>query len=120
VVVATAEQMAVSEALGLQASLSERFGVEVGAVVVNRLLPARFSPEDGLALAAAPDDPAIRSARWFHARAQEQRVALERLVGRMEGVQCITLPLLFEAELGLGHLEHLADLLLGRTNEQPG
>jgi hypothetical protein len=39
-------------------------------VVVNRVLPARFSPEDGLALAAAPDDPAIRSARWFHARAQ--------------------------------------------------
>jgi anion-transporting ArsA/GET3 family ATPase len=98
VVVATAEQMAV--AVGLRATLSERFGVEVGAVVVNRVLPARFSPEDGLALAAAPDDPAIRSARWFHARAQAQRTELERLVGQLEDVACITLPLLFEAELG--------------------
>jgi len=120
VVVATAEQMAVTEALGLQATLSERFGVEVGAVVVNRLLPARFSLEDGLALAAAPDDPAIRSARWFHARAQAQRVEFERLVGQLQAVACITLPLLFEAELGLGHLEHLADLLVGRNHEQPG
>jgi anion-transporting ArsA/GET3 family ATPase len=120
VVVATAEQMAVTEALGLRATLSERFGVEVGAVVVNRVLPARFSPEDGLALAAAPPDPAIRSARWFHARAQAQRVELERLVRQLEAVPCITLPLLFEAELGLGHVEHLADLLVGRDREQPG
>jgi anion-transporting ArsA/GET3 family ATPase len=120
VVVATAEQMAVTEAVGLKATLSEQFGVEVGAAVVNRLLPARFSPEDGLALAAAPDEPAIRSARWFHARAQAQRIELERLIGQLEAVACVTLPLLFEAELGLGHIEHLADLLVERTNEQPG
>jgi anion-transporting ArsA/GET3 family ATPase len=120
VVVATAEQMAVTEAVGLKATLSERFGVEVGAVVVNRVLPPRFSPEDGLALAAAPDDPAIRSARWFHARAQAQRVELERLVGQLEGVPCMTLPLLFETELGPGHIAHLADLLVGRNHEQPG
>jgi anion-transporting ArsA/GET3 family ATPase len=120
VVVATAEQMAVSEAVGLEATLSERFGVEVGAVIVNRLLPARFSLEDGRALAAAPDDPAIRSARWFHARAQAQRRELERLVAQLEAAPCITLPLLFEAELGLGQIELLADLLVGRHREQPG
>ena len=120
VVVATAEQMAVTEAVGLKATLPERFGVEVGAVVVNRMLPARFSPEDGLALAAAPDDPAICSARWFHAHAQAQRVELERLVGQLQGASCITLPLLFEAQLGLGHIEQLADLLAGRSHEQPG
>jgi anion-transporting ArsA/GET3 family ATPase len=118
VVVATAEQMAVTEAVGLSSTLSERFGVEVGAVVVNRVLPARFSSEDGLALAAAPDDPAICSARWFHARARAQRVELERLVDQLEAVACITLPLLFEAELGPGHLEHLADLLVGRNHER--
>jgi len=120
VVVATAEQMAVTEAVGLRAALSERFGVEVGAVVVNRLLPARFSPEDGLALAAAPDEPAIRSARWFQARAQAQRGELERLVGQLEAVPCITLPLLFEAELGPVHIAHLADLLVGRNGVLPG
>ena len=120
VVVATAEQMAVTEAVELNATLSERFGVEVSAVVVNRVLPARFSPEDGLALAAAPDDSAIRSARWFHARAQAQRVELERLLGQLQDVACITLPLLFETELGLGDLEQLADLLIGRDHGPPG
>ena len=120
VVVATAEQMAVTEAVELEAALSERFGIEVGAVIVNRLLPARFSPEDGLALAAAPDDPAVRSARWFHARAQAQREELKRLVGRLHAAPCITLPLLFDAELGLGHIDQLADLLAGRNREQPG
>ena len=120
VVVTTPEQMALTEAVELKATLSERFGVEVSAVVVNRLLPARFSPEDGLALAAAPDDPAIRSARWFHARAQAQRVELERLLGQLQDVACITLPLLFETELGLGDLEQLADLLIGRDHGPPG
>ena len=111
VVVTTPEQMAVTETLELQSTLSERFGIDLGAVVVNRLLPARFSPEDGLALAAAPDDPAIRSARWFHARVQAQRGELERLVGQLQAVPCITLPFLFEAEIGRGHIEHLAELL---------
>jgi anion-transporting ArsA/GET3 family ATPase len=120
VVVTTAEQMAVTEALGLQATLSERFGVDVGAVIVNRWLPARFSPDDGLALAAAADDPAIRSARWFHARAQAQRRELERLVGQLQAAPCITLPLVFEAELGSRHIEQLADLLSGGNHEQPG
>jgi len=120
VVVATPEQMAVSEAILLQATLSERFGIEVGAVVVNRLLPARFSPEDGLALAAAPDDPASRSARWFPARAQAQRVELERLLDRLRDVACITLPLVFEAELGPQQLEHFADLLVGRDHARSG
>ena len=120
VVVATPEQMAVTEALGLQAALSGRFGIELEALVVNRLLPARFSAEDGHALAAAPDDPAIRSARWFHARAQAQKGELERLVGQLPAVPCITLPFLFEADLGRAHIEHLADLLDGRTDEPPG
>jgi anion-transporting ArsA/GET3 family ATPase len=119
-VVATAEQMAVTEAVGLKATLSDRFGVEVGAVVVNRLLPARFSAEDELALAAAPDDPAIRSARWFHARAQAQRVELERLAGQLDAVPCITLPLLFEAELGPRQITYLADLLVRGNHEPPG
>ena len=119
IVVATPEQMAVTEALELQAALSERFGLELVGIVVNRLLPARFSPEEGLALAAAPDDPAIRSARWFHARAQAQHGELERLVDQLQAVPFITLPFLFEAELGPAHIEHLAELLAGRSDELP-
>jgi len=120
VLVATPEQMAVTEALELQGALSERFGLDLGAIVVNRLLPARFSPEDGLALAAAPDDPAIRSARWFHARAQAQHAELDRLAGQLQDVARIALPFFFEAELGRAHIEHLADLLTGRSDEPPG
>ena len=111
--------MAVTEALELQAALSERFGLELVGIVVNRLLPARFSAEEGLALAAAPDDPAIRSARWFHARAQAQHGELERLVDQLQTVPFITLPFLFEAELGPAHIEYLAELLAGRSDELP-
>jgi anion-transporting ArsA/GET3 family ATPase len=110
-VVTTPEQMAVTEALELQSALSERFRIELGAVVVNRLLPARFSPADGLALAAALDDPAVRSARWFQTRSQAQRGELERLMRRVQAVPWVTLPFLFEAVLARRHIEGLADLL---------
>jgi len=118
IVVTTPEQMAVTEALWLQAALSERFKVQIGAVVVNRLLPAWFSAEEGRALAAAPDDPAIRSARWFHTRAQVQRAELERLEDQLQTIPRLTLPFLFDAELGQAHVEHFADLLAGRSHER--
>jgi anion-transporting ArsA/GET3 family ATPase len=114
IVVSTPEQMAVTEALWLQAALSERFGVQLEAVVVNRLLSAWFTAKEGRALAAAPDDPAIRSARWFHARAQAQRGELERLSDQLRAIPRITLPFLFDAELGQAHVEQFADLLAGR------
>ena len=120
IVVATPEQMAVTEALWLQAALSERFKVQIEAVVVNRLLPAWFSAEEGLALAAAPDDPAIRSARWFHTRAQVQRAELERLEDQLQTIPWLTLPFLFDAELGQAHVEQFGDLLAGRSHERVG
>jgi len=120
IVVATPEQMAVTEALWLQAALSERFEVQIGAVVVNRLLPAWCSADEGLALAAAPDDPAISSARWFHARAQVQRAELERLEDQLQTIPRLTLPFLFDAELGQAHVEQFADLLAGRSHERVG
>ena len=117
IVVAAPEQMAVSEALWLQSALSGQFGVQLAAVVVNRLLPAWFSARDGQALAAAPADPAIRSARWFHARAQAQRGELERLDDQLHAATCVRLPFLFDAELGPRHLEHFADLLTGKSHD---
>ena len=120
IVVATPEQMAVTEALWLQAALSQRFGLQLRAVVVNRLLPTWFSAEEGLALAAAPDDPVIRSARWFHTRAQAQRGELERLDDQLQTIPRVTLPFLFDAELGEAHVEHFADLLAGRIHERSG
>ena len=114
VVVATPEQMAVSEALGLQTTLAERFGIELDAVVANRVFPSRFTREDAAALARAPEDPAINSARWFAARAKAQRAQLARLRRGLAQARCTTLPFLFKAELEHADVERFADLL-GRT-----
>ena len=111
IAVATPEQMAVSETLALQASLTERFGIGLDAVVANRVLPSRFTAEDALALARAPDDPAVRSARWFAARAKAQRAQLARLRRGVAPARCMTMPFRFEAALGRDDIERFAHLL---------
>jgi anion-transporting ArsA/GET3 family ATPase len=113
VIVATPEQMAVTEALGLRTALAEQFGLEVDAVLVNRVFPVRFSAEDAARLSRAPDDAAIRSARWFHRRVQAQQAQLERLRAELDSIRCIKLPFLFKAELERTDVEHLAGLLPG-------
>jgi anion-transporting ArsA/GET3 family ATPase len=111
IVVATPEQMAVSEALALRASLADRFGTELDAAVANRVFPSRFTSEDALALARAPDDPAVRSGRWFAARVKAQRAQLARLRRGVTPVRCTTLPFRFESELERADIERFADLL---------
>jgi anion-transporting ArsA/GET3 family ATPase len=111
VAVATPEQMAVSETLALQTSLTERFGIELDAVVANRVLPSRFTSEDALALCRAPEDPAVRSARWFAARGKAQRAQLARLRRGVTPARVTTLPFRFEAELERTDVERFADLL---------
>ncbi len=111
IAVATPEQMAVSETLALQTSLNERFGIELDVVVANRVLPSRFTSEDVQALARAPEDPAVRSARWFAARARAHRNQLARLRRGIAPTRCTTLPFRFEAELERADVERFADLL---------
>jgi anion-transporting ArsA/GET3 family ATPase len=108
VAVATPEQMAVSETLALQAALRRELGIEVGAVVVNRLLPSRFSASDAAALSVAPDHPAVHSARWLDERALAQRAQLARLRKGVAGVRGAALPFLFAAQVGLDEIERLA------------
>ena len=50
---------------------------------------------------------------------QAQRGELERLLGQLQAGPCITLPLLIEAEIGRGHIEHLAEFLIGSAHESP-
>ena len=111
--VATPEQMAVTEAIALQRALSDEFGIELEALVVNRLFPRRFTAKDERALAAAADDPAVRSARWFYGRAQAQHAQLQRLRDELPGLSCTTLPFVFQAALDFADIERLADLLTG-------
>jgi anion-transporting ArsA/GET3 family ATPase len=111
VAVATPEQMAVSEAMALQTSLAEQFGIELEAVIANRVFPSRFTSGDVLALSRAGEDPAVRSARWFAARAKAQRAQLARLRRGVVPARVTTLPFRFEAELERADVERFADLL---------
>jgi anion-transporting ArsA/GET3 family ATPase len=108
IAVATAEQMAVSETLELRRTLAESLEIALEGVVVNRVLPARFSAADTRKLASAPDDPPVRSARWFAARARAQRAQMARLRRGVRGVPSMTLPFLFGDDLGQTEVEALA------------
>lgn len=109
--VAAAEQMAVSETLALQAELGERFQVELGAVVVNRMVPARFTSHEAAALRGAPDDPAVQSALWLYGRAQAQHTQLRRLRREIGAVATSTLPFLFVSDFARPEVEQMAKLL---------
>ncbi len=98
VVVATPEQMAVSGA-DVADHARRAVGIELDAVIANRVFPSRFTREDGIALSRAPEDPAVSSARWFAARANAQRAQLRRLRRGLAQAHCTTLPFLFKAEL---------------------
>jgi anion-transporting ArsA/GET3 family ATPase len=111
IAVATPEQMAVSETLDLRRIVAESLDIALDGVVVNRVLPARFSAADARTLASAPDDPPVRSARWFAARARAQRAQMARLRRGLRGVPGVTLRFFFGADLGRAQVEALADRL---------
>ena len=108
IAVAAPEQMAVSETLDLSRTLAESLEIALEGVVVNRVLPARFSAADARTLAGAPDDPPVRSARWFAARTRAQRAQLARLRRGLRGVPGMTLPFSFSPDLGQTEVEALA------------
>jgi anion-transporting ArsA/GET3 family ATPase len=111
IVVATAEQMAVSEALGLRDLLAEEVGITPDAVVANQVFPLRLSARDDDRLRGAPDDPAVRSARWFYARTRAQQAELVRLRDGLGGAPLLELPFLFAAQLGRDDVEQIATVL---------
>ena len=111
IAVATAEEMPVNETLALREALRRDVGLDLDAVVVNALLPDRFSAGDAAALAARPGR-AARMAASLHARARAQREQLERLrSGLGAEVPIVTLPFVVAADLGPGELGLLAGKL---------
>jgi hypothetical protein len=91
-------------------------GIHTDAVVLNQLLPERFSSEECERIEAVNGDhgspevaAALRAALSEHRRARGQRQQLRRLKKELGDV--VTLPYLFEPELGLGDFERLADEL---------
>jgi hypothetical protein len=130
--VALATEMAVTEALELQDGLHARLGRDLEAVVVNQLLPRRFSAEelsaiavldggtgtsaarggDGGALTPADAErdalaaSAARAARAIHDRAQFQHNQLARL--RRRSFDVVGVPFVWGAQLDLAAVDGIA------------
>jgi anion-transporting ArsA/GET3 family ATPase len=113
VTVALPEEMPVTETLEFRDRLRDQMAMAVDTVVVNGLYPERFDGADARRLAeldgTAPDQgvgAAVGAALSEHRRARSQRTQLRRL--RKEVDHAVTLPFLFEPELGLDEIERLS------------
>jgi anion-transporting ArsA/GET3 family ATPase len=111
VAVALAEEMPVNETLELERRLPEAVGSSLEAIVVNGMWPERFSAADAELLRVSLDSrPAVRAALSSYERARGQRSHLRRL-RRATNARVVTLPYLFDAEIGLPEYEKLATSL---------
>ena len=111
VAVALPEEMPVNETLELERRLPEAVGSQLEAIVVNGLWPERFSAAEAETLRASADGvPAVRAALTSYERARGQRSHLRRL-RRASQAKVVTLPYLFDAEIGLAEYEKLASAL---------
>jgi len=117
VAVSDASEAAVTETLELADSLQSGLGRELDRVIVNGVVPRRFSAADDERLAAAERETrdeavsvALRAARHEHRRSVSQRRQIERLRHHLPQAPVI-LPRLFVATPGPAEIGHLARLL---------
>jgi anion-transporting ArsA/GET3 family ATPase len=119
--VALPEEMPVNESATLERELVEEIGVAVDRVYMNALYPERFSDAEAERLAELEAElqngngsrngemfGAVRAALSQHRRASLQRAQLARL-GELVSAPVVSLPFLFEPELGIAEIERLAD-----------
>jgi anion-transporting ArsA/GET3 family ATPase len=111
--VALPQEMPVNETIEFREKLRAEMGMRTDAVVVNSLLPERFSVEEAERIEAVNGDhgsdevaSALRAALSEQRRARGQRSQLRRLKKEVDDV--VTLPYLFEPELGLAEFEKLS------------
>jgi anion-transporting ArsA/GET3 family ATPase len=114
--VAIPQEMPVNETIEFREKLREQMGMETDVVVANQVLPERFNGEDCERIEAVNGNhgtpevaAALRAALSEHRRAKGQRQQLRRL--KKEVGDVLTLPYLFEPELGLDDFERLASEL---------
>jgi anion-transporting ArsA/GET3 family ATPase len=109
VAVAAPEDMPVNETMEFLAALGEEMKLSPDAVVVNGVYPDRFRDSEMAAIeAVGPASPRLRAAITTYRRARYHRNQVRRLRRR---APAITLPFLFETELGDSSLDALADVL---------
>jgi anion-transporting ArsA/GET3 family ATPase len=106
--VSTAEEMPVAETLELRTRLREQLGLDLSLVVVNAVVPHRFSGADERTLRAAPPSPARHAALFAATWARRQRGQISRLRRGLHDVPLVTLPLVFESALEAATLERLS------------
>jgi anion-transporting ArsA/GET3 family ATPase len=114
--VALPQEMPVNETIEFRRKLEDEMGMATDAVIVNQLLPERFTADEAERIEAVngahgSDEvaAALRAALSEQRRAKSQRAQLRRL--RREVDDVITLPFLWDPELTLADLNRLADEL---------
>jgi anion-transporting ArsA/GET3 family ATPase len=107
--VAAPEEMPVNETIDFISALAEEMHLKPDAVVVNGVYPDHFRDHEIAAIEALGSDvPQARAALTTHRRARHHRNQVRRLRRRTAAV---TLPFLFQAELGDESLELLSRVL---------
>jgi anion-transporting ArsA/GET3 family ATPase len=107
--VALPEEMPVNETLDLGGRLREEMGMGIDRIVVNQVLPERFTTAEAKRLESVDgrDSEAIRVALTEYRRARVQRSQLRRL-RRSADAPVSTLPFLFVPGFGREQIETLA------------
>ena len=108
--VALPEEMPVNETLDLGGRLHDEMGMGIDRIVVNQVLPERFTAAEAEQLEAVDGSLAVRAALTEYRRARVQRSQLRRL-RRAADAPVSTLPFLFTSDFGRDQLETLADKL---------
>jgi anion-transporting ArsA/GET3 family ATPase len=118
VAVAHPAEMPVSETLDIEGRVRDALGRGVDAIVVNAVLPRRFSAADVDAIAASDGAvaPAVAAAvRRQHGQAAAQQGQLRRL-RRHAAAPVYTLPFVPAPALGLAEVEQLSEALGSRLS----
>ncbi len=113
VAVALAEEMPVNETIDLEERLTADMGMRLSGVLVNGVMPQRFSGAQANAMAAAEGagSPAAREALTAALRAHQRTLCQRSQVARLKrGVQApvSTLPFVLTPEMALEDLESLS------------
>jgi anion-transporting ArsA/GET3 family ATPase len=115
VTVALPEEMPVNETIEFGTGLRDQMGYEPGLVVMNALLPERFTGEEAERIEGVnggSGDPAVaaalRVALSEHRRSASQGAQLARLEEGAGEAPVVLLPFLFDTDLGLGEWEELS------------
>ncbi|HEX5910520.1 MAG TPA: ArsA family ATPase [Thermoleophilaceae bacterium] len=113
IAVALAEEMPVNETIDLERRLKDEVGVKLAAVVVNAVLPERYSNAEAEQLQGVDGQggpatrEAVATALAAHTRAKEQHSQIARLKRALDA-PVTTLPFLLTPEVDVDGLRELA------------